>query len=44
MNKKMIAGVMAMALMAGQFSTMAFADSKDKKDVTKNVTVKAQMV
>jgi hypothetical protein len=44
MKKKILAGTMALALMAGQFSTMAFADSKDMKAVTKPVVIKAQMV
>ncbi len=44
MNKKILAGTMAMALMAGQFSTMAFADSKETKPVAKTIVVKAQMV
>lgn len=44
MNKKILAGTMAMVLMAGQFSTMAFADSKDKKDVIKAVPLNTKMV
>lgn len=44
MKKRLIAGTMALALMAGQFNMLAFADSKDKKPVVKPVAVKAQMV
>lgn len=44
MNKKILAGTMALALMAGQFSTMAFADNKDKATVIKPATVKVELI
>ena len=44
MKKRLIAGTMALALMAGQFGMAAFADSKDNKQIAKPIVVKAQMV